>query len=169
VSLHGDLLEQAAHLAKRETKRPKQASLRRSVSTAYYALFHLLVSEATGRLLTGTSRAHMKDVVARAFDHAEMNAAASQFAKGTPDRKVMALLGTSVVSPDLAAVARTFVDLQEFRHEADYNVGRRFTRVEANDKVGQARLAFEAWGRVRGTGAADSFLVALLVYRKVRV
>jgi len=42
-----DLLEQAKHLANREPKRPEQASLRRAVSTAYYALFHLLVSEAT--------------------------------------------------------------------------------------------------------------------------
>jgi len=40
------LLEQAHHLAKRERNRPRQASLRRAVSTAYYALFHLLISEA---------------------------------------------------------------------------------------------------------------------------
>jgi hypothetical protein len=33
-----DLLEQAKHLANREKKRPRQASLRRAVSTAYYAL-----------------------------------------------------------------------------------------------------------------------------------
>jgi uncharacterized protein (UPF0332 family) len=42
-----DLLEQAKHLANREKKRPRQASLRRAVSTVYYALFHLLVHEAT--------------------------------------------------------------------------------------------------------------------------
>ena len=41
-----DLLEQANHLARREPKRPKQASLRRAVSTAYYALFHLLIGQA---------------------------------------------------------------------------------------------------------------------------
>ena len=41
-----DLLEQAKHLANREKKRPRQASLRRAVSTAYYALFHLLIHEA---------------------------------------------------------------------------------------------------------------------------
>ena len=41
MSFPNDLLEQARHLANREPKRPKQASLRRAVSTAYYALFHL--------------------------------------------------------------------------------------------------------------------------------
>ena len=41
-----DLLEQAHHLANREPEDPKQASLRRAVSTAYYGLFHLLINEA---------------------------------------------------------------------------------------------------------------------------
>ena len=47
MPLHGDLLEQAEHLARREKQRPKQASLRRAISTAYYALFHLLVDAGT--------------------------------------------------------------------------------------------------------------------------
>jgi hypothetical protein len=38
MSFADDLLEQAYHLANRESKKPKQASLRRAVSTAYYAL-----------------------------------------------------------------------------------------------------------------------------------
>jgi len=41
MAFPNDLLEQAKHLAIREKKRPRQASLRRAVSTAYYALFHL--------------------------------------------------------------------------------------------------------------------------------
>jgi uncharacterized protein (UPF0332 family) len=45
VAFADDLLEQALHLANRERKGPRQASLRRAVSTAYYALFHLLISE----------------------------------------------------------------------------------------------------------------------------
>ena len=43
-----DLLEQAYHLANREQEDPGQASLRRAVSTACYALFHLLIDEAVG-------------------------------------------------------------------------------------------------------------------------
>ena len=48
MNLAEDLLEQANHLARREKGKPKQASLRRAVSTAYYAAFHLLVAEAVG-------------------------------------------------------------------------------------------------------------------------
>jgi hypothetical protein len=51
ASLHDQLLAQAWLLAKKEPKRPLQASLRRAVSAAYYAVFHLLV-DAGGRSLT---------------------------------------------------------------------------------------------------------------------
>jgi len=37
MSLHADLLAQAEYLAKKEPKRPRQASLRRAISAAYYA------------------------------------------------------------------------------------------------------------------------------------
>jgi hypothetical protein len=47
MSYADQLLEQARHLAHRERKRPRQASLMRAVSTAYYAFFRLLISEAT--------------------------------------------------------------------------------------------------------------------------
>jgi len=40
-----DLLKDAHHLAGRGGKNPKQSSLRRAVSTAYYALFHLLIAD----------------------------------------------------------------------------------------------------------------------------
>src|SRR5579863_4384971 len=63
-----DLLEQAYHLANLEGGEPKQASLRRAVSTAYYALFHLLIDEAVGNW--GVTR--QRGILARVFDHREM-------------------------------------------------------------------------------------------------
>src|ERR1700722_19345356 len=63
-----DLLEQARHLANREPKRPKQASLRRAVSTAYYAIFHLLSIETA----KNWKRAAESSTVARMLDHAPM-------------------------------------------------------------------------------------------------
>jgi hypothetical protein len=46
MAYHDDLLQQSLLLVHKEPRNPKQASLRRAVSTAYYALFHLLISEA---------------------------------------------------------------------------------------------------------------------------
>jgi len=64
-------LEQAKHLANREKKRPRQASLRRAVSTAYYALFHLLVHEAT----LNWRRFEQGALLARFFEHGKMKSA----------------------------------------------------------------------------------------------
>ena len=44
--MHEDLFSQAEKLAKLDVKKPKQANLRRAVSSAYYAVFHYLVHEA---------------------------------------------------------------------------------------------------------------------------
>jgi hypothetical protein len=63
-----DLLEQAYHLAKRERRNPRQASLRRAVSTAYYAVFHLLIDEAVGNWTIERQRS----ALARTFDHGKM-------------------------------------------------------------------------------------------------
>ena len=69
-----DLLEQARHLANREPKRPKQASLRRAVSTAYYAMFHLLSMETA----KNWKRPAERFTVARMLDHAPMVKACSR-------------------------------------------------------------------------------------------
>jgi hypothetical protein len=50
VTLPRDLLDQADLLASKERRRPKQVSLRRAISTAYYALFHLLIEDAANAL-----------------------------------------------------------------------------------------------------------------------
>jgi hypothetical protein len=51
MPLHQDLLTLARELVDRNRAAPVEAELRRGVSTAYYALFHLLVHEATSRLV----------------------------------------------------------------------------------------------------------------------
>jgi hypothetical protein len=69
MGLAEDLLQQAWYLAKKERKTPRQASLRRAVSTAYYALFHFLVDEAVGKW----DIARQRSVLARPFEHGKMN------------------------------------------------------------------------------------------------
>ena len=58
-----DLPKDAYHLAGRGGKNPRQSSLRRAVSTAYYAVFHLLISDFVGELgLAGSTRSARQDV-----------------------------------------------------------------------------------------------------------
>ena len=71
MSLATDLLAQATHLAQVDKGKPKQANLRRSISVAYYALFHLLIgagASCAGSKLNAAGRA----TVMRSFEHANM-------------------------------------------------------------------------------------------------
>ncbi len=70
-----DLLQQAYDLANKEPTDPKQASLRRAVSTAYYALFHLLIDEAVSKWAVERQRS----ILARTFEHGRMKGSATTF------------------------------------------------------------------------------------------
>ncbi|MEL6772923.1 MAG: hypothetical protein AAFP18_17825 [Bacteroidota bacterium] len=168
MSLHGDLLDQAFLLARKEPRRPKQASLRRAVSTAYYAMFHLLTEESARLMVSGNARASLRLCVRRAHDHADMKSVARQFAEGGLSRKIEPGLNGQAIPVSLRGVAKAFVDLQEARHEADYDVSRTFTRAEVVTLLEQVAQALEDWRAVRGSLPADAFLVALLTLRSMK-
>jgi predicted lipid-binding transport protein (Tim44 family) len=97
-----------------------------------------------------------------------MKDAAQGFAKDNVSPKIRPALGGSSLQPQLMAVAAAFVELQQARHEADYDTSRRFTRQECLDLLDQAEQAFADWRAVRQTLQADTFLVALLAQRYMR-
>jgi len=162
VSLHGDLLAQAGNLVVKEPKRPKQASLRRAVSAAYYALFHLLTDASSRFMVSGEAdgRAELRQAIRRSYAHGDMKSAAKSFASGAPARVWTQAAGA--VGPDIVTVAETFLELQEARHDADYDHVRAWKRREALDLVRRAEEAFTAWKRASGSRDASTFLVALL-------
>lgn len=157
-------------MALRERKKPKQASLRRAVSSAYYALFHLLVTEGAS-LLSPTSPAGLKILIGRAFNHGQMRDVCAGFVEGNArpnsnrippaTRAVLAL----PLDPDLVRVLETFVDLQEARHQADYDLAKVWTRLDAVNHVQAASQAFSDWEKVRRTPNASVFVAALLLQR----
>ncbi len=168
MSLHSELLKQAYFLARKEPKKPIQASLRRSVSAAYYAVFHLLVDAATRLMLAGSVRSSLRDSLARAFSHSAMKQTAVAFAgKSMPSRIANAMERTQV-QPPLIDFAAAFVQIQEARHDADCNRSIRFTRREALDIADLADQAFRDWHQARGSLPADVFLTGLLVYRQMQ-
>jgi hypothetical protein len=144
LALHHDLLEQAAHLATRETKKPKQASLRRAVSAAYYALFHLLIADGASRL-SPTIPNGLRPLIQRAFNHGDMRTVCKGFADGhqktiqnkqvsSPPPATRSLI-TLPLDPQLFTVVQAFVDLQEARHDADYNLDKQWNRLDVLNRV----------------------------------
>jgi uncharacterized protein (UPF0332 family) len=162
VSFHRDLIEQAEHLAKRDLKRPRQASLRRAISTAYYALFHMLIDDAVRKLVPNTPPI-LRTQVQRAFTHSDMRNACEQFAKPSG---TLAHLLVQPVELELQLVANAFINLQYHRHTADYDFMETYDRITVLRIIEQAEAAVAAWSRVRDRPNANVFLAALLLNRR---
>src|SRR3984885_79457 len=126
-----DLLEQAKHLANREPKRPRQASLRRAVSTAYYSLFHLLISASISNWKNPIHRPQ----IARGFEHSAMKVASKKTANRIFDK------ADAVVGGHLKIVAQAFVDLQQHRHFADYDYAKKWSKTQVRTDIDTAFAA----------------------------
>jgi hypothetical protein len=163
MSLHADLLIQAEQLAQQDPRRPKQANLRRAVSSAYYALFHLLTSEASALY---AEEPGMASRINRTHNHGEMKQASLLVVDDKLPRAIQATGGGYTAPLDLKLVANSFLTLQEARHEADYDLSRTFRRQGALDLVELAREAFEAWSRVRRTDDSRVYLASFLLLKR---
>ncbi len=156
-----DLLEQARHLANREPKRPKQASLRRAVSTAYYAIFHLLSMETA----KNWKRPAERFTVARMLDHTPMaKACTAQRDELNTYFKTRPTQGHDLdVLKHLHAIANTFVDMLQQRITADYNGAIKWSRTDVLEKIESVEAAFQSWREIRDEHEAQNFLVTLLL------
>ena len=155
MALAEDMLEQAKLLATIDRTRPRQASLRRSVSTTYYALFYLLTSAAAANW----KNRHQRLTFARSLDHGRMHRASTK----TASSKFPSAPGT--VAADLRMVARAFAKLQELRHMADYDGNKKWSRTETLETVDLAAVAFKCWKAVSKEKIAQDYLLQLLVQR----
>ncbi|KKZ12529.1 MAG: hypothetical protein TQ37_05415 [Candidatus Synechococcus spongiarum 15L] len=187
MSLADDLLEQAkdllglahpdsdgpdqANVISRPERRgrPKQAKLRRSISTAYYSLFSLLVDEAaTAMVGSGNKKKALRGYVTRAIGHQTIRDVCKMFASRSSDNRIKTALDGYGIPDDLVTVARTCHDLQVYRHEADYNFIYSFTKEEAIDIINQTEEAHKKWETIRDNEATKVFLTALIVYKNVQ-
>lgn len=165
MSLPKDLLVQARHLATKDKGRPLQASLRRAISAAYYALFHLLTSESASAVTSGGSK-ELRERVQRTFDHGTMREVCKNISDGKTPRFLEQIIAP--VPPEIVKVSQAFVDLQTARHAADYDMSSPHDRLTALENITQAEAAFAAWASVRNTEEARAFLTALLLSKQLK-
>ncbi|SPF54899.1 conserved hypothetical protein [Candidatus Sulfopaludibacter sp. SbA4] len=162
MKLHEGLLEQAQHLVRREPRRPRQVSLRRAISTAYYALFHLLVSEA----ILNWKRAQDRDDLARMFEHTNMRTACAH-KRDELNAEFKRIQETAPPTHDLTVkrhlhlVAETFVEMHQWRENADYDYSTTWVRSDVAALVATVEAAFKAWKSIRKEDAAQAFLFTL--------
>lgn len=144
MGLGEDLLEQAKHLAGRDAKRPRQANLRRSISSAYYAAFHLLVSDGASYWKIASQQGRF----ARVFEHGRMRQAAERMAirLSKPKAGDPPSASGGGTRDAILRVCENFQELQRERHRADYDIDAIWTRGEAMEVVKQAEVLFSDWG-----------------------
>ena len=115
--------------------RPRQAMLKRAVSTAYYAMFHALC-ESNANALVGVSPTgedfELWVQTYRALDH------------GQAKNRLLAYHRQSSMT-EIREFANAFGNLQERRLAADYNPSSAFTRQEVVNLIDRAEAVTQAF------------------------
>jgi len=141
-----------------------QPSLRRAVSTGYYALFHLLIADAVADCTDPQFRA----TLARVFDHGPM--------KQASDKKVSELNDffdqrppegpERAIKYHLYSVAETFSQAQQNRNDADYNLLREWQPTQVSLLLEGIADAFMSWNIIRNEAVARDYLISMLPSRE---
>jgi hypothetical protein len=148
VGLAGDLLEDARHLAARGDAENRDFCRRRAVSTAYYAVFHLLVEDFVANWPFADQRARL----ARMFSHQRMRDAS--FAPR--DKR-----NPTSVEMQVMEVVTSFGQLQGDRHRADYDMDWKLVGTDVVNAITLAETAFSKWHAVRSEDVARDHLLSM--------
>jgi hypothetical protein len=152
--IHDDLRDLADHLARREAGRPKQVSLRRAISTAYYGVFHALALLCAESLVGWSKPWEAFTPIYRSLDHSHAKRLFERHRDGT-------LFGEEV-----AKIGQIFISLQEARHTADYHPQPlSLSRGETLELIDQARQAVQT---IRTIPADKGVLLAVHLIARQR-
>jgi uncharacterized protein (UPF0332 family) len=161
MAYHDDLIEHAIFLSGLNLPDvpnlpddPKQVDLRRAVSAAYYALFHLL-SEAA----QNWTHQRQRNQFAKMFlNHGLMKTCSSKVSS----RSFPTDPARIPIAKDLKLVADSFVRLQQARHTADYDNAKVWSRTQVDETIVQAQEAMIAWMAIREEEMAQDYLFDLM-------
>lgn len=136
------LLRQANELAGRTANpgQPRNADLRRAVSSAYYALFHAITLSSVQQTCLSASDGQIYALV-RLIRHEQIKRACQPLLGGSAPRHLASLVEEARTSERARRVAEAFPALQEARHQADYDHEADFTRPIALNYVDVADAA----------------------------
>ena len=151
-----DLLELARHIVEHRRRKPSQVSLRRALSTAYYALFHALAQNGADELVGKTARLRGSEAWQMAYRGIEHGRANSVFRNGS----FMAQF-----SPAIREFGRIFVVMQTDRQLADYHPHKRFTKYFVLKRIDNAERMI---ARFQAAKAADRRALSARILFKTR-
>jgi len=148
MGLEDDLLEDARHLAAKGIAEQRPSCMRRAISTAYYAVFHLLIQSFVKHWPFVDQRAKL----ARMFSHQKMRDAAFK----PNDKKNL-----TQIEAALGEVIKAFSQLQADRHRADYDTDWAIVATDVESALNYAETAFGKWRLIEHEEIARNHLLAM--------
>jgi hypothetical protein len=157
------LFEQADRLAKPPPAgRPRQADLRRAISTAYYGVFHAALTAAADQFVGAAKRSTSQyGLVYRTVDHKRLRELCEDIGKSTLPRKLASHAPAGGFGNNIRAFAAAVLELQAKRHTADYDPTILFKTSDAAYAIRIARTAVRRFEKARAD-RREAFLALLL-------
>lgn len=117
------LLDQSNALINLASKtKPRQADLRRAVSSAYYAVFHQLLIAVADEFIGKTSRKDKRySLLYRSIDHRMAKRICEEASRRAPAAKYASFIPAGGFEQDIRRFSSNFIQLQIRRHDADYS------------------------------------------------
>ena len=142
------------------------AHLRRAVSTAYYAVFHLVLRTAAERFMgVGKQSTAGYSVLYRSFDHWHMRETCEKLSVPVLKDKYKRILGRDALSPEARDSATAFPSLQEARHLADHDPKIRFLASDVVSMVAAAEVTMTSFEAIDPAEQADILAVLMVPAR----
>ena len=143
------LIEQSVRLiASSSAGPPRQVDLRRAVSSAYYAVFHFILTAAADEFVGASKRTSKNYSLAyRSVDHRALRDLCLDIKKSTLPAKLQRHAPPNGFGPNLLAFSAAFIELQEKRHAADYDPSYQMKTSDAKLMIDTATVALRRFGR----------------------
>jgi hypothetical protein len=140
--------------------RPSVTWLRRASSAAYYAVFHRLSTDMAWHLLPhGSDQDRYR--LARSVPHTQISDLCSLLTRTGGNLHVQPMVDLLRKDADLVALARLFIDLQQARHDADYNHLAPVRKATTLGHIADPERALDLANRLAATPNYESFLSLL--------
>jgi hypothetical protein len=137
------LLEQALRLINPPSSGPpRQADIRRAISSAYYAVFHLTMTALADEFIGRSQRSSPRyALMYRSIDHRALKELCIEVSRPSPARRYAPYIPENGFGADIEAFASAATELLQKRHAADYDPVPRFVKPEALLAIDTARNA----------------------------
>lgn len=152
MGLADELLADAHFLAEKGLVDGRPSHMRRSISTAYYAVFHLFVEDFVEHWEFPDQRARL----GRMFSHNDMRTGFTPKDKKNP----------TPVEKELIDVSTAFEQLQKDRHRADYDAGWNLVETDVRNSITLADDVFAKWRKIKDEDIARHHLLSMFGARR---